>query len=522
MSAMYGGQELIEDKSCFRAQIGCLCGTSSCRCCCRLCPSVYESTSTRIVYIMFLFFGVSVMALMMSEHVQEAIMEMFPDENQVCIWLGAGEKCEAALGYTAVYRLGFAIAAYHFLLMLITCGVKSSRDCRAGLHNGMWFYKSLILVFLCFGSFFIPDSNHLFINAWMYTAMAGAAIFIIIQLLLLVFLYHSWTDKLAARVQNGGSSLCWYGGVAVAASVTMFLLCACCNFLLVKFFVPEIRCRLNLCFIIVNAAACVLVSVVAVVKRGPKDYRLRLLHSSLVSVYVTYLTWTAIGSAPREHRELTNEDVWIGPGHNVHSDSALPHEKFYCGPKVEDQMMDDILPYISLLVTFITVMYSVVGTASPKSCKAIEFPSCPSKQSLQRHNVEDIGGQKVVRNEATGLTYSYSLFHIMLGLATLYLMMSLTDWYTPFTANLMTFGRSWSAVWIKIISSWVCLIIYFIVTLFPTMLPNNHYRTAPVSVSVINGYAGSLRGSMHSLDDEAAVPLSPSKQTATVHQETTV
>lgn len=46
----------------------------------------------------------------------------FPDENEVCVWLGAGDRCEAALGYTAVYRLGFAIAAYHFLLMLITCG----------------------------------------------------------------------------------------------------------------------------------------------------------------------------------------------------------------------------------------------------------------------------------------------------------------------------------------------------------------------------------------------------------------
>ena len=42
--------------------------------------------------------------------------------------------------------------------------------------------------------------------------MAGAAFFIVIQLLLLIFLYHSWTDKLAARVHNGGSSLCWYGG----------------------------------------------------------------------------------------------------------------------------------------------------------------------------------------------------------------------------------------------------------------------------------------------------------------------
>lgn len=128
----------------------------------------------------------------------------------------------------------------------------------------------------------------------------------------------------------------------------------------------------------------------------------------------------------------------------------------------------------------------------------------------------------MARNEANGVTYSYPLFHIMLGLATLYLMMSLTDWYTPSTANLMTFGRSWSAVWIKIISSWVCLIIYLIVTIFPTMLPNSQYRTAPLNVTVANGYVGSRHGSIRSLDDEAAVPLSPSKQVATVHIETTV
>lgn len=183
-------------------------------------------------------------------------------------------------------------------------------------------------------------------------------------------------------------------------------------------------------------------------------------------------------------------------------------------------MIDDILPYVNVVITFSIVIYSIIGTTSSENCKAIEFPSCPSQQSVQRHNVEDIGGQQIHRNEANGLTYSYPLFHIMLDLATLYLMMCLTNWYTPDSTNFLKFGQSWTTVWIQIISSWICLFVYLIVTLFPTMLPNNNYRAA--SMSVVNGYAGSLRGSRHSLDDEAAVPLSPSNQTATVHQETTV
>lgn len=43
-------------------------------------------------------------------------------------------------------------------------GVSTSRDFRAGVHNGMWFYKTLLLLTFCIGAFFIPDPNDLFIN----------------------------------------------------------------------------------------------------------------------------------------------------------------------------------------------------------------------------------------------------------------------------------------------------------------------------------------------------------------------
>ncbi|KAK7078731.1 Serine incorporator 5, partial [Halocaridina rubra] len=163
MSRMYG-TDYVEGRNCCRTQCGCLCGTASCRFCCRFCPSVFESTSTRLVYIFIIVLSVAVMSLMMSHHMQTAIMEMFPDDNIVCQWLGAGDRCEAALGYMAVYRLGFGIAAFHFIMMLITCGVSSSRDCRAGMHNGMWFYKCLLLLTSCIGAFFIPDPKDWFIS----------------------------------------------------------------------------------------------------------------------------------------------------------------------------------------------------------------------------------------------------------------------------------------------------------------------------------------------------------------------
>jgi hypothetical protein len=43
------------------------------------------------------------------------------------------------------------------------------------------------------------------------------------------------------------------------------------------------------------------------------------------------------------------------------------------------------------------------------------------------HEVES--GGKVWDNEADGVAYSWSFFHLMFALATLYVMMTLTNWY---------------------------------------------------------------------------------------------
>lgn len=250
------------------------------------------------------------------------------------------------------------------------------------------------------------------------------------------------------------------------------------------------------------------------------------------------------------------------------------HQRLYCGPGNDGvTWSDNVIPYVSVAIMFFTVVYASIDTAQPGNCNALNFPDCPvNANSPGEYTQEDFGGQMLVRNEKTRLAYSYPLFHAMIALATLFMMMSLTSWYSPMTASLMNFGRSWAAYWIKMTSCWVCLLIYFFTMLFPAMIPKkyrDHLNVAPdmsgQSISRAgsyqsgfgaypgsggagNGYSrnGSSRsigrgyfGSSGSLgvaerlrrysiasqqSSQDAVPLSPSKQPPTIvcHQETTV
>lgn len=60
----------------------------------------------------------------------------FPQYNITCVTLKAGENCNLLVGYVAVYRVSFAMAAFFFIMAFLTIGVSSSNSWRAGLHNG--------------------------------------------------------------------------------------------------------------------------------------------------------------------------------------------------------------------------------------------------------------------------------------------------------------------------------------------------------------------------------------------------
>lgn len=96
--------------------------------------------------------------------------------------------------------------------------------------------------------------------------------------------------------------------------------------------------------------------------------------------------------------------------------------------------------------------------------------SPPILEATQQQQVKG----RAFDNEQDGVTYSYSFFHFCLVLASLHIMMTLTNWYRPNETQKMI--STWTAVWVKICASWAGLLLYLWTLVAPLLLPNRDFN----------------------------------------------
>nr|CAG4644840.1 EOG090X07ET [Leptodora kindtii] len=445
---------------CSAAQLACCCGSTACSLCCSACPSCKNSSSSRIMYALMLLLGTITACIMLSPGLQTAMQKVPFCEHPAP---PSPVDCGAAVGYLAVYRLCFAMTLFFFAMSLLMIGVKSSKDPRAGIQNGFWAIKYLVLIGTIIGAFFIPeDGSGTFGTTWMYFGLIGGFLFILIQLVLVIDFAHRWAESWVAKYEESDSKA-WFCAL-MFFTVAQYALCITAVVLFYIYYTAASGCALHKFFISFNLILCMAVSVVSVLPKV-QEYQpcSGLLQSSVVSLYTMYLTWSAMSNQP---------DRACKPNF-----SSLVNGE----PDGGQKPTIDAESIVGLVIWFCCVLYSSIRTASSGqterligSDKVLANHDNGSSGSNDLHESEN-GGAKVWDNESDGVAYSWSFFHLMFALATLYVMMTLTNWYKP-ASDLSTLSDNDASVWVKIISSWLCLGLYFWSLVAPLVLPDRDFN----------------------------------------------
>ncbi|XP_048338016.1 serine incorporator 4 isoform X2 [Sphaerodactylus townsendi] len=446
--------------ACCVAQICCCCGPAPCGSSCPCCR-IRVSTGTRLLYVLFHVLACAVCCFMLSRTVVEAIKEKVPLYAVLCEHLPGGSDCDILVGYSAVYRICFGTACFYLGQAALLINVKSSTNGRALLHNGFWFLKLLLLVVLWAAAFFIPDQR--FIRAWHLVGICGGFAFILVQLVLITAFAHTWNKNWLTGA-SGDKRWC----LAVLLTTLGFYLVASMAYtFLYKFYTHPGGCVLNKGLLAFNGCLCLLLSFVSVtpcVRLRPSSSGP--LQASIICCYIMYLTFSALSSRPPEKVQYQGQNVTI------------------CFPSIgKDGMQteDTVVAVLGAGVMYVCVLFAcneasllaeIFGPLWMIKIYSVEF------KDRTEEDLAESAGSSGGHNESDRVIYSYSAFHFVFFLASLYVMMTLTNWFSYEDAELeTTFTHgSWSTFWVKVASGWACILLYFWLLLAPLCLPGSHQR----------------------------------------------
>lgn len=417
------------------------------------------------MYALYFLSVTIICAIMMSPTVEKELSDHIPFYSELCKKMNAGENCKTLVGYSAVYKMCFGMACFFFMFALLTIRVNNSTGCRAAIHNGFWLLKFIVLVAFCAGGFFLPEEEA-FLKVWRYIGAAGGSLFLLIQLLLLVEFAHRWN----ANWSSGATyNRMWYAALAFVTLMLFSIAVGAVIFMGIYYTHPE-ACLLNKIFLGINGGLCLVVSLLAISpciqKLQPKS---GLLQPGVISVYVMYLTFSAFSSKPKEILVIdgVNTTVCVFP--------------FNSGTESDKK----IVTGVGTVILFGCILYSCLTSTTRRNSAALRVVRNSEPETERArccfcfgddtddYDEEKTGaGQNVAYDERERTIYSYFYFHFVFFLGSLYVMMTITNWfhYEDHKIEKLLDG-SWSAFWLKMASCWVCLILYMWTLIAPILCP---------------------------------------------------
>ena len=430
-----------------------------------------HSVATRIAYALLLLVNSILAWIMLTPWAIEKLQHLTFDYVKINCPTG---QC---YGWLAVHRINFALGLFHLLLAGLLFGVKSSKSPRAAIQNGYWGPKIISWIALIVVAFLTPDK--FFMVYGNYVSFVCAMLFLILGLVLLVDLAHTWAEYCLAQIEDTDSR--FWRFVLIGSTLAMYLASIAMTAVQYAFFAVGSSCTMNQAVITINLLLWLAISVISV-NPTVQEYNSRagLAQAAMVAAYCTYLTMSAVSTEPDDKQ---------------------------CNPLLRGQGTRTTSVVIGAIVTMLTVAYTTTRAATqtlglggastgirlpdedehglvtqqPHARRemraealrrAVEEGSLPADPLLS-DDESDAGGDASHDDERSRTQYNYTMFHIIFFLATAWVSTLLTLKYDETNSDdFATVGRTYAASWVKIASAWICHGLYIWTLVAPILLPD--------------------------------------------------
>ncbi|KAF4394716.1 hypothetical protein CsatB_019208 [Cannabis sativa] len=408
------------------------CLASCCAACaCDACRTVVSGISRRSARIAYCgLFALSLIVSWMLREVAAPLMEKIP-------WINTFHHTPSREWFEtdAVLRVSLGNFLFFTIFAVMMVGVKTQRDPRDGLHHGGWMMKIICWCLLVIFMFFLPNE---IINFYETISKFGSGLFLLVQVVLLLDFVHRWNDTWV-----GYDERFWFIALFVV-SLFCYLASFVFSGLLFHWFTPSGHdCGLNTFFIVMTLIS---VFVFAIVALHPAVNG-SILPASVLSVYCTYLCYSALSSEPRDYE----------------CNGLHKHSKAVSTGTLT----------LGLCTTVLSVVYSAVRAGS--STTLLSPPGSPRAGSEKPLLPLDKAAEHEEKEKSKPVSYSYSFFHLIFSLASMYSAMLLTGWSTSVGASGKLVDVGWPSVWVRIITGWVTAALYIWSLIAPIMFPEREF-----------------------------------------------
>lgn len=385
-------------------------------------------------------------------------------------------------GWLAVHRINFALGLFHLVFAGLLVGVTSSKHPRAAIQNGYWGPKVIAWLALIVLSFLVPDDFFMFWGN--YISLLAAMLFLMLGLILLVDLAHTWAEYCLTQIEDTDSGTWRF--ILIGSTLGMYIGSLAMTIVQYIFFASS-GCSMNQAVITINLLLWVAISIISVhpsiQEVNPKA---GLAQSAMVAIYCSYLTMSAVSMEPDDEGDK------------------------HCNPFAFSQGTRTTTIVLGAIVTMLTVAYTTTRAATqslglgnnrggirlpdedehdlvttqPSARRemraealrrAIEEGSLPADAMLSDDEDDGSSGKNSTHDDERSSTqYNYAVFHIIFFLATAWVATLITQGYDldKQDGDFVSVGRTYWASWVKIVSSWICYGMYAWTLVAPIVLPD--------------------------------------------------